>query len=109
MIVKWLKRLSVDKQEMVEKAYHYLLARFPEVSKGNDFWTAVAYANAFSEYPNTEEHQRVLQWAQQTLTPPQDSTAQPQNESTILPWMMIQGMLHDDSHLLVPMKEQVSA
>jgi hypothetical protein len=109
MILKWLKRLGVENQEMLDKAYQYLLARFPEISKGNDFWNAVAYANTFSEYPDTPEHQQILQWAQQVLVPPPDAAAQSQEQSSTLPWMMIQGLLHDDSYLLVPMKDQVLA
>lgn len=109
MILKWLKRLGVDNQAMLDRAYQYLLARFPEVSTGNDFWNAAAYVNAFSEYPEMPEHQQILHWAQQVLVPPPDAAAQPQTEAATLPWMMIQALLHDDSYLLVPMKEQVLA
>jgi len=108
MLLKWLKRLQVQNQKMLDSAYQYLLDRFPDVSQGSDFWTAAAYANAFSEYPPTDEHQRILQWAQQALTPPEAQQQAPA-ENSGLPWMMIQALLHDDSYLLVPMKEQALA
>jgi hypothetical protein len=108
MMLKWLRRLQIEDANMPGRAYQYLLDRFPDILQGNDFWTAAAYANAFSEYPPTEEHQRIVQWAQQALTPP-EAQQQPAPENATLPWMMIQGLLHDDSYLLVPMKEQVLA
>ncbi len=106
MNLKWLKRLEVENSAMLQSAHGFLLDLFPKVSLEKDMWTAIAYMNAFSEYQNAEETRKILQWAQQVLTPPGAFDVNDSQEPPEPPWMMIQGLLYDDSHLLASMKEQ---
>jgi len=53
MIIKWLSRLNLNTEdrEMIIRTRDYLIDEFPQVSKGDDMWSAISYINAFGELP----------------------------------------------------------
>ena len=109
MIIKWLSRLNLDieDREMIMKAIDYLIKKFPQVSKGDDIWSAIAYINTFGELPLLEqsEHIReIMGWAMGILVP--DGPSDPNADE--LEWAFVQGMIHDDSPVLDSMKEKVA-
>jgi len=109
MIIKWLSRLNLNTEdrEMIIRAKDYLIEEFPQVSKGDDMWSAIAYINAFSELPPLEksEHiQEIMGWAIGILMP--DGPPDPDTDE--LEWAFVQGMIHDDSPTLDSMKEKVA-
>jgi len=109
MIIKWLNRLDLntDDREMIIRARDYLIEEFPQVSKGDDMWSAIAYINAFGELPPLEqsEHiQEIMGWAMGILMP--DGPPDPHTDE--LEWTFVQGMIHDDSPVLDSMKEKVA-
>ncbi|MCD4846091.1 MAG: hypothetical protein K8R25_16565 [Methanosarcinales archaeon] len=109
MIIKWLSRLNlnIEDREMIIRARDYLIEEFPQVSKGDDIWSAIAYINAFGELPPLEqsEHiQQIMGWAMSILMP--DGPPDPDTDE--LEWTFVQGMIHDDNPVLDSMKEKVA-
>ncbi len=101
MIVKWLRRISDENSQLIDRAVEYLVNVFDDVKQKNDMWSAVAYANVFGESPEHPDSQRILDWAMKVLSP--DGKIEEQQ----LPWMKVQGMIYDDHPLIVKMKEKV--
>ena len=112
MIIKWLSRMNLDikDREMTRRARDYLIEEFPRVSKEDDMWSAIAYINAFGELPLSEqlkqsEHMpEIMGWAMGILMP----DGPPDPDADELPWIFVQGMIHDDSPAINPMKEKVA-
>ena len=109
MIIKWLSRLNLNTEdrEMIIRARDYLIKEFPQVSKGDDMWSAIAYINAFGElFPleQSEHIQQIMGWAMGIMMP--DGPPDPDTDE--LEWTFVQGMIHDDSPVLDSMKEKVA-
>jgi len=69
IILKWLIRLKVDDQEMINKAKKYMLDNFDEISKGDDFWSAVAYSSAISMLLGCKNYAEIMEWSMGILMP----------------------------------------
>lgn len=93
MILKWLIRLNVDEQEMIDKATNYLLETFDDISKDNDFWSAVAYSSAISVLPNCKKYSQIMEWSMKILMP----------KGSEFGLQQVRGMIEDD----MPIPEQV--
>ena len=109
MIIKWLSRmnLNTEDREIIIWARDYLIKEFPQVSKGDDMWSAIAYINAFGElFPleQSEHIQQIMGWAMGIMMP--DGPPDPDTDE--LEWTFVQGMIHDDSPVLDSMKEKVA-
>jgi len=112
MIIKWLSRMNLNTEDrkMIIRARDYLIEEFPRVSKKDDMWSAIAYINAFGELPPSEQLKQseqmpeIMEWAMGILMP--DGPPDPNADE--LPWIFVQGMIHDDSPALGSMKENVA-
>lgn len=103
VIIKWLMRLNTQNQKMYDKAINYLLKNFKETSKTANVWSAMAYINAFSEFPQLKETPEIMEWGVSILKPPTLSSKKKAKFS----WPQVQGMIYDDDHMLEPFKEKV--
>lgn len=92
MVLKWLLRMNVQDFEMIDNAKKYLLSVFDEVSAKNDFWSAVAFSNAFSLMPEEQAYQKIMEWCMKILMP-QDAQ---------FGWQQAVGMIEDD----IPIPDQ---
>lgn len=86
MIIKWLLRLNVVEKELINKGIDYLLQSFNEISDGNDFWSAVAYASAFATLTEIENYSEIMSWSMSVLAPQENE----------LGWQQVSGMIEDD-------------
>lgn len=93
MIVKGLIRLNVREKEMIDRALAFLTDSFDEISKKNDFWSAVAYSGAFSMLPHLKDYSRIMEWSMKVLMP----------KDADFGWQQAMGMIEDD----IPIPEQV--
>lgn len=100
MILKWLRRLAID-QEMVARGYQFLLERYNDSLKSEDIWTAIAYSNAFADYPH-QKSEEIIERALKILMKQSDM-----KETDGLSWMRVQGMIYEDNKMLESIKEQV--
>lgn len=103
MIIKWLRRLNTESDEMLNKAVDFMLKNYESKDRKENFWTAVGYINAFSELSYTDKMPQIMEWAVGILTPPEGMNT-PKNE---LPWPQVNGMIHDDDKMLMVLKEKV--
>lgn len=86
MILKWLIRLEVLEEEMMDKAKNYLINKFNDISKKDDFWSAVAYSSAFSLMPEIKEYKSIMEWCMSILMPKDGEIG----------WQQVCGMIEDD-------------
>ncbi|WDV45982.1 terpene cyclase/mutase family protein [Clostridiaceae bacterium M8S5] len=69
MVLKGLLKLNENDREMIDSAINYLLVNFDEISKRNDFWSAIAYSSAFAVLPHIDESKKIMGWALGILMP----------------------------------------
>lgn len=93
MNLKWLLRLNVCDKNMLDKAQEYLIDKFVEVEKSNDFFSAVAYSSAFSLLPHVAEYKKIMEWSMKILMPQEGQFG----------WQQLSGMIEDE----IPIPEQV--
>ncbi len=103
MIIKWLKKLNVENSPMIDKAIDYMIKNFETISKEQDFWAALGYANAFAELPQLKETPEILEWVMSILKPPTLNG----KKNSELSWPQVQGMIYDDDRMLEPLKDKV--
>ena len=92
IILKWLIRLKVDDREMIDRATNYMLENFDEISKKNDFWSAVAYSSAISVLPGCKKQEKIMEWSMKILMP----------KGSEFGLKQVMGMIEDD----MPIPEQ---
>ncbi len=95
MILKGLLRLNVHQTAMIDRAITYMADSFEEISKRNDFWSAVAYSGAFSFLPHHPKYPQIMEWSMKLLMP----------EGAGFGWQQAMGMIEDD----IPIPETVQS
>lgn len=103
MNIKWLRRLKVEDEKIIDRGIAYLLNDFQRASREKDFWSAAAYSSLFSELPRLKETPKIMEWAMSVLIPPEAQNKT--NEK--LPWMQVQGMIYEDSPMAYKLKNEV--
>ncbi len=86
MILKWLRRLKIDEEGLINRAQQFLLDNFDRISEGRDLWSAAAYASAFADQRQLPEYPRIMEWCMSILAP----------EPDVFGWQQAMGMIEDD-------------
>lgn len=103
MVIKWLSRLGI-KDQIVEKATHYMIHYYDQADKKSDLWTAIGFINAFSELQEHPKMPNIMEWSIKIISPKKEENQQDQNT---IPWGQVIGLLHDDDKMLYFRREQI--